>query len=109
MKRAHPDSSYVSTMDSQHDTFSIGQSLSLDIKTSEPCIQFVYSDQDSVSTILLSLNLKQLDQLVKYLPLLKIGASFHQTCLARETLFIFQTAFIAEFLHRIVLALHLIV
>ena len=71
MKRAHPDSSYVSTMDSQHDTFSIGQSLSLGIKTSEPCIQFVYSDQDSVSTILLSLNLKQLDQLVKYLPLLK--------------------------------------
>jgi len=36
-------------------------------------------------------------------------APFHQTCLARETLFIFQTAFIAEFLHRIVLALHLIV
>ena len=58
-------------MDSQHDTFSIGQSLSLAIKTSEPCIQFVNSDQDSISSILLSLNLKQLDQLVKYIPLLK--------------------------------------
>ena len=50
--------------------FLIGNSVNIGIKTSEPHIQFVYSDQNSVN-ILLSLNLKQFDQLIEYIPLLK--------------------------------------
>ena len=57
-------------MDSQYAIFLIGNSVNIGIKTSEPHIQFVYSDQNSVN-ILLSLNLKQFDQLIEYIPLLK--------------------------------------
>ena len=98
MKRAHPDSSCVDAMDSQHDLFSLGQNLNLGIKTSEPCIQFVYSNQDSISSILLSLNLKQLDQLVKYIPLLKTSLNKRpdtiKTISEYETLIRQQTQFL---------------
>ena len=57
-------------MDSQYAIFLIGNSVNIGIKTSEPHIQFVYSDQNSVN-ILLSLNLKQFEQLIEYIPLLK--------------------------------------
>ena len=56
-------------MDSQY-AIGIGNSVNIAIRTTEPHIQFLYSDQNSVN-ILLCLNLKQFDQLIEYIPLLK--------------------------------------
>ena len=97
MKRVYPDSSCVSTMDSQYDMFLIGNSINIGIKTSEPHVEFVYSDVDSVN-ILLSLNLKQFDQLVKYMPMLKSSLKKRpettETLCEYETLLQQQTQFL---------------
>ena len=99
MKIAYPNSSCVSVMmDSQYDTFSIGKSINIGIKSHEPYVQFVYSDQDSVSYTLLTLNLKQFNQLVKYIPLLrrslKRGPETAKTLSEYETLLQQQTQFL---------------